>query len=57
MYKTKHSQLSTELSKETDTYFKDLITKLSKKSVSDDYLSNKDIVSLNKIKRVKDKSL
>ena len=57
MYKTKHSQLSTELSKETDTYFKDLITKLSKKSVSDDYLSNKDIVAINKIKRVKDKSL
>ena len=57
MYKTKHSQLSTELSKEKDTYFKDLITKLSKKSVSDDYLSNKDIVSLNKIKKVKDKSL
>ena len=57
MYKTKHSQLSTELSKETDTYFKDLITKLSKKSVSDDYLSNKDIVSLNKIKRVKNNSL
>jgi hypothetical protein len=57
MYKTKHSQLSTELSKDTDTYFKDLITELSKKTVSDDYLSNKDIVSLNKIKRVKDKSL
>jgi hypothetical protein len=57
MYKTKHSQLSTELSKDTDTYFKDLITELSKKSVSDNYLSNKDIVSLNKIKRVKDKSL
>ena len=57
MYKTKHSQLSTELSKDTDTYFKDLITKLSNKSVSDDYLSNKDIVFLNKIKRIKDKSL
>ena len=57
MYKTKHSQLSTELSKYTDTYFKDLITKLSNKSVSDDYLSNKDIVFLNKIKRIKDKSL
>lgn len=57
MYKTKHSQLSTELSKETDTYFKDIITELSKKSVSDNYLSNKDIVSLNKIKRVKDKTL
>ena len=52
MYKTKHSQLSTELSKDTDTYFKDLITKLSNKSVSDDYLSNKDIVFLNKIKRI-----
>jgi hypothetical protein len=57
MYKTKHYQLSTELSKDTDTYFKDLITKLSNKSVSDDYLSNKDIVFLNKIKRIKDKSL
>jgi hypothetical protein len=57
MYKTKHSQLSTELSKDTDTYFKDLITELSKKTVSDDYLSDKDIVSLNKIKREKDKSL
>lgn len=57
MYKTKHSQLSTELSKETDTYFKDLITKLSNKSVSDDYLSNKDIVSLNKIKKLKVKPL
>ena len=52
MYKTKHSQVSTELSKDTDTYFKDLITKLSNKSVSDDYLSNKDIVFLNKIKRI-----
>ena len=57
MYKAKHSQLSTELSKDTDTYFKDLITKLSNKSVSDDYLSNKDIVFLNKIKRIKDKPL
>ena len=57
MYKTKHSQVSTELSKDTDTYFKDLITKLSKKSVSDDYLSNKDIVSLNKIKKLKVKPL
>jgi hypothetical protein len=57
MYKTKHSQVSTELSKDTDTYFKDLITELSKKSISDDYLSNKDIISLNKIKKVKDKPL
>jgi len=50
MYKKKHSQLSTELSKDTDTYFKDLITELSKKSISDDYLSDKDIVAINKIK-------
>jgi hypothetical protein len=38
------------LSKDTDTYFKDLITELSKKSVSDEYLSDKDIVAINKIK-------
>lgn len=50
MFKTKRSQISSELYKDTDTYFKDLITELSKKTVSDDYLSNNDIVTLNKIK-------
>jgi len=56
MYKTKHSQLSTELSKDTDTYFKDLITELSKKTVSDEYLSDKDISAINKIKTNKKSS-
>ena len=56
MYKTKHSQLSTELSKDTDTYFKDLITEFSKKTVSDEYLSDKDISAINKIKTNKKSS-
>jgi hypothetical protein len=56
MYKKKHSQLSSELSKDTDTYFKDLIKELSKKSVSDEYLSDKDIVAINKIKGKNNKS-
>jgi hypothetical protein len=31
-----------------DTYFKDLITELSKKSVSDDCISKKNIIAINK---------
>ena len=49
MYKKKHSQLSSELSKNTDTYFKDLISKLSKKTIKDDCLTDKNIRNINKI--------
>jgi hypothetical protein len=49
MYKKKHSQLSSELSKNTDTYFKDLISKLSKKTIKDDCLTDKNIKDINKI--------
>jgi hypothetical protein len=49
MYKKKHSQLSSELSKNTDTYFKDLISILSKKTIKDDCLTDKNIKDINKI--------
>jgi hypothetical protein len=49
MYKKKHSQLSSELSKNTDTYFKDLISKLLKKTIKDDCLTDKNIKDINKI--------
>ena len=49
MYKKKHSQLSSELSKNTDTYFKDLISKLSKKKIKGDCLTDKNIKDINKI--------
>jgi len=49
MYKKKYSQVSSELSKNTDTYFKDLISKLSKKTIKDDCLTDKNIKDINKI--------
>jgi hypothetical protein len=49
MYKKKHSQLSSELSKNTDTYFKDLISKLLKKTIKDDCLTDNNIKDINKI--------
>ena len=49
MYKKKHSQLSSELSKNTDTYFKDLISKLSKKKIKGDCITDKNIKDINKI--------
>ena len=49
MYKKKHSQLSSELSKNTDTYFKDLISILSKKTIKDACLTDKNIKDINKI--------
>jgi hypothetical protein len=49
MYKKKHSQLSSELYKNIDTYFKDLILKLSKKTIKGDCLTDKNIKDINKI--------
>lgn len=49
MYKKKHSQISSELSKNTDIYFKDLILQLSKKTVKDDCLTDMNIKDINKI--------
>jgi len=49
MYKKKHSQLSSELYKNIDTYFKDLILKLSKKTIKGDCLTDKNIKDINKL--------
>ena len=49
MYKKKHSQLSSELYKNIDTYFKDLILKLSKKTIKSDCLTDKNIKDINKL--------
>ena len=45
MYYTKHAEISKI--KNTDTYYKDLIAELSKKSVSDERLTDKNIMTLN----------
>jgi hypothetical protein len=45
IFKTKYA----ELSKGNDTYFKDLIAELSKKSVSDDCITDKNIKTINKV--------
>jgi hypothetical protein len=47
MYKKKHSQLSSEIFKNTDTYFKNLISKLLK--IKGDCLTDKNIRNINKI--------
>jgi hypothetical protein len=45
MYNMKYA----EISKGNDTYFKDLIAELSKKSVSDDCITDKNIKTINKV--------
>ena len=49
IYKKKHSQLSSELLKNTDTYFKDLISQFSKKTVKDECLTDENIKNINKL--------
>ena len=44
MFKMKYS----ELSKEPDTYFKDLVAELSKKTVDNNCISDKNIITINK---------
>ena len=52
IFKAKYS----EISRGNDTYFKDLIAELSKKSVSDDCITDKNIKALNKLVSAKPKA-
>ena len=49
MFNAKHS----ELSKESDTYFKDIVAELSKKTVDNNCISDKNIITINKNHSIK----